>query len=121
MVHNSLIWGMINFYDDTSKLSSFAEEFLLHKNKCNIWGRIEVLQRTPAELEIVAGSNHSKWVTAATLGYTHHLLSWNEANLGLGTAFTKYFLPSEFRDAYGGNPIAAKIFLQLSGMKMWDY
>jgi hypothetical protein len=121
MIHNALIWGMINFYDDTSKLSSFAEEFLVHKNKNSIWGRFELLQRTPAELEIVLPDNNPKWITALTIGYTYHLMSWDEANLGLGAALTKYFVPSEFHHAYGGNPTAEKIFLQLSGMKMWDY
>lgn len=121
MVHNAFIWGLINNYDNASALNSFAEEFWFHKDHKNIWSRIEVLQRTPAELEIASSFPDSpKWVTAVTIGYTHKIAKWDLADVGIGGSITKDFLPSEFQNAYSGNPLSGKIFIQVGGMKMWD-
>jgi hypothetical protein len=122
MFHNAFICGLITKYDRAASLSSFAEEFWFHRGGPSIWGRIEVLQRTPEELAIASASrpDSARWVTAATLGYTHDLWQAGEARVGLGGSVTHDFLPSEFRGAYGGNPWTAKAFLQVSGMGMWD-
>lgn len=120
-IHNSFIWGLINDYDGASALNSFGEEFWIHKGKKNIWGRIEALQRTPGQLAITATSpDDPKWVTAVTLGYTHKIAEWNLTEIGIGASLTKDFLPVEFQGAYGGDPLAGKIFVQIGGMKMWD-
>ncbi len=120
-IHNAFIWGLINYYDNTSALNSFSEEFWLHKNGANIWSRIDVLQRTPAELVITSSSpNDPKWVTAVTFGYTHKIAAWESAEVGLGTSVTKDFLPNDYQSAYSGNPLTGKIFLRVSGMKMWE-
>jgi hypothetical protein len=120
-LHNALIWGLINDYDHASALNSLSEEFWLHKDRKNIWSRIEVLQRTPAQLAISSASpNHPKWVTAATIGYTHKIARWDLADVGLGLSLTKDFLPTEFQSSYSGNPLSGKIFLQVGAMKMWD-
>lgn len=121
MLHNTFIWGLINGYNHASSLNSFGEEFWLLKDKHNIWGRIEVLERTPEELDITTSEQHSgQWITAATLGYTQKIAKWESLDVGLGGSLTKYFLPTEFESAYGGDPISGKVFLQISGMKMWE-
>lgn len=121
MLHNSLIYGLVNFYDNTGALNSFAEEFWFHKDKKNIWSRIEYLQRTPGELQIPSSSpTDAKWVTALTLGYTHKVAKWDSGDVGLGASITKDILPGDFRSSYGGDPLTGKVFLQVGGMKMWD-
>lgn len=121
-VHNTFIWGIVNFYDNTSSLNSYNEEFWFQKEKNNIWSRIEHLQRTPNELQIVASNpDNPRWVTALTLGYTRNIAKWDLADLSLGASVTKDLLPSEFQNAYGGDPLSGKIFLQVGGMKMWDF
>lgn len=130
-LNSALIWGLINGYDEASALNSFADEFWFHRGNSNIWGRIEVLQRTPDELEIMSASSPNsngqsdlhkpQWVKALTLGYTHRLIDWGSADLSLGGSVTKDFLPREFQSAYSGEPWAAKVFLKLSGMKMFSY
>jgi hypothetical protein len=119
---NAIIWGHIIGYDRASSLNSLAEELWLQGGANNIWCRVEVLQRTPGEL-IVSGAsdvNTPRWVTAATLGYTRDFAKLDELRVGLGGSVTEDFLPSAYKGAYGGNPFSGKIFLQLSGMKMWD-
>lgn len=121
-LHNTFIWGLINGYNHASALNSFGEEFWLYKDQHSVWGRIELLERTPEELQVAAAeSHHGKWVTATTMGYTHKVASWENLDIGIGGSFTKYFLPSEFEKSYGGDPIAGKIFLQFGGMKMWHF
>lgn len=119
--NNSFIFGLIKNYDHTSSLTSWGEEFLFNHGPANIWGRVEILQRTANELR-VASSDEDKpeWVTAMTLGYTHEVYQIQEANLRIGAAITRDVLPGKFRKDYGGDPWSAKVFLQLSGMKMWD-
>lgn len=122
MIHNAFIWGLINYYDDISALNSFAEEFWLSKKQMNFWGRIEYLERTANQLEIASlNPDDPKWVAALTLGYTHKLAKWDGFFIGLGGSVTKDFLPGEFQPAYDGEPLTAKVFLQVGGMKMWDF
>ena len=121
-MHDAWIYGLVNFYDDVSALSSVAQEFLFQKNKSKIWSRFEVLQRTPNELAIpgIADGDTGRWVTAATLGYTHQIGSYEGAEVGLGASGTADFLPESYESAYGKIPLTAKIFLNVNGMKMWD-
>jgi hypothetical protein len=117
---NTAIYGLIIHMDHADNLSSFGEEFLFRKQSHRIWGRIEVLQRTPEELEIDVGDpNSGRWVGAFTLGYTYGVWAWEGFEVGVGGSVSKYVLPSEFSAVYG-SPWAAKIFLQVGGMHMWD-
>jgi hypothetical protein len=119
---NTFIYGGVSNYDHAATLTSFAEEFLFMGEHPRIWGRIEVLQRTPAELQITTASdaNGGQWVEELTLGYTHKISSCESAELGLGGSVSTDFLPTSYQSAYGGNSWTGKIFLQLSGTKMWD-
>jgi hypothetical protein len=121
VLDDSLIWGGISQYDHASFLNSFAEEFLLRTHPHNIWGRIEVLQRTPNELVVLGFGTPSgdtgQWVTAVTLGYTLTMTKILAYDLGMGGSFTVDFLPSDYRLSYG-TPLTGKIFLQVKGMGM---
>jgi hypothetical protein len=120
-VQNTIIYGGITSYDGAPFLNSVAEEFLLSSGNANVWGRVELLQRTPNELNLTSypESNDGKWVSAVTLGYTHFVSSFEGVELGVGASVTKSFLPDEFQASYGGNPWSGKFFLQLKGMRMW--
>lgn len=122
IVDDALIWGMIRNYDGASVLHSFGKEFAGVRGSATIWGRVEVLQRTPGQLLVsgVANLTRPRWVGAFTLGYTHKIARLDFSTVGLGGAFTQNLLPSVYRPTYGGNPYSVKVFLQLSGMKGWD-
>jgi hypothetical protein len=121
--YNTLIYGRAENFDSAT-LNSFTEEFLFQKDRPHLWGRLEVVQRTPAELEItVPGDpNQGQWVGAVTVGYTHTLLYFaaNTMELGLGASVTKDLLPEAYIGPYGGNPWTGKGFLELRGMNMFD-
>jgi len=117
---NTLIFGMITKYDGIPTLYSAAEEFLFRDAGPNaIFGRIEFIQRSAAELGI-SGANEPRGVFAATAGYLRSLAKSESFDLGLGGAVTHDFLPAEFRGTYDGDPWAARAFLRLSGSRMWD-
>ncbi len=117
---NSLIYGVINFYDEIPKLVSLNEEFLFYKDPYNIWGRAEFVQRTAAQLRITTASDllAPQDVYALTLGYTHDLAMWNSLKFGFGGSLTKVLLPDELEDAYNSNHVSGRVFIQLSGMWM---
>jgi hypothetical protein len=120
--HNTLIWGLVNFYDDTAALTSFGDEFLLQKHAMGFWGRVEHLERTSGELQIAnLPAGERRWVTAFTVGYTHQLTKFDGWTFGIGSSVTKDFLPREFESPYGGDPLTARVFLQAGGMQMWDF
>jgi hypothetical protein len=132
ILNTSSIFGMITKYDHAESLLSFGEEFLLRNDQQRFFGRAELLQRSPAELEIPNVSNTSvsshasndpvgQWIGALTLGYTRVLLRTAGTELGVGTSGTVDFFPSDYEAAYGSkNPLTAKVFLQFGGMGMWD-
>jgi hypothetical protein len=120
---NTFIYGLVNNYDEASALNSFGEEFLFAKEKSQIWGRAEVLQRTPAELAVDTSENPHRglWVTALTMGFTRTLWSADSLQFKAGASVTKDFLPAQDQDAYGIDPWSGTVFLQLSGMRMWEF
>lgn len=119
LFQDALIFGAITQMDHVGALYSIGKEFLFSSSGPSFWGRIEALQRSPSELAISSPSN-AEWVGAVTLGYTHTIAQLDEAKLGLGGSATKTFLPGDLIGAYGGDPWSGKVFVQLSGMKMWN-
>jgi len=118
--YNTFIYGRVENYDLIPGLNSFVEEFSFTNMPMTAWGRIEVLERAPQQLLITSTDpTDATWITATTLGYTHHLTRWSDLDLQAGISVTKYFIPSSFTDAYGTDPWAGKLFLQFSGMKMY--
>ena len=125
---NTLIAGLVQNYDHATTLVSFGEEFVFKGVSARIWGRAELLQRTPAELEIQTSGNpnQGEFVGALTLGYTQKIASFgngvgNTTELGVGGSVTKDGLPGDYIQAYGGNPWTGKVFLQFGGMRMFDF
>lgn len=123
MLHDAFIFGLVNNYDHISALRSVLYEFWLHSDMpSNYWGRIEFVERAASQLNITtANSLDPHWVTALTVGYTYDVLTFENSKLGLGASVTKNLTPSEFKNAYGGDPWSGKIFVQLSGMKMGGF
>ena len=122
MLHNAFIYGLINHLDHTGALNSFAEEFWFHQDRKNIWGRIEYLQRTAQQLQIASLTpDQPEYVTAITLGYSYSFYRCDWGDVKAGVSMTKVILNSEYQSAYGNDPVSSKVFIQIGGMKMWDF
>ncbi|MDB4966470.1 MAG: hypothetical protein JWN44_2159 [Myxococcales bacterium] len=124
--HATLIWGGISNYDSAPWLDSITGEVLFTDWSNRLWGRIEAVQRTPAELRVPnvapARANDPDWVGAATLGYTRKIVALGPADFWIGGSGTLNFLTDTFLPAYGGNPIlSGKLFVEARMMQMFDW
>jgi hypothetical protein len=121
--HAALIWGGIAGYDNARFLNSFDSEAVVDDGDNGFWGRIEVLQRTGAELEIVTTDpNIGAWVVVPTVGYSRKIVSVGPFDFFVGGSISVNFLPAEFSAAYGGPaPISGKVFLEARGIHMWSF
>jgi hypothetical protein len=116
-LNTATIWGQVKNRDADLTLNSYLEEFVYQLGKNNFFGRAEVLQRTPDQLEIVVtdGSTGAKWVKALTLGYERNIFQNEDREVYFGAAATKDYLPNQFQNAYDGNPLSGKVFIRITG------
>jgi hypothetical protein len=98
---------------------SLNEEFVFAHESDSFWGRIELVERSRADLEI-STDEQPKWISAFTVGYTRRIAEWSDLELSLGASLTKYVLPAEYHASYNDDPWSELVFLQMSGMKMWE-
>lgn len=110
----SFIWGRINPGHDTA-LNSFLEEAVYQTGMNKFYGRAEILQNTPEQLEITAtnGAVSAKWVKALTLGYERTLIKNAQFTLFAGGSYTKNIVAAAFQDVYGSDPRGVKIYLRI--------
>lgn len=118
--HNTLVYGGITHIDNAGYLNSVLEEGVLADAKTSVFARVEVLQRTPNQLEITGLSDpdRGRWVSAITLGYSRQLAAWDGWELRAGASVTNDQTPADFSAAYAGNPFSYKFFFQLGGSQM---
>lgn len=123
--HGTFIWGGISNYDSTAWLDSFTTEALFTDFDNFLWGRIEVVQRTAAELNVPttpAEANTPDWVGATTLGYTRKIVSLGPLDFRVGASGTLNWMTDRFLPAYGGRPIlSGKLFVEARLIQMFGY
>ena len=121
--HATLIWGGISNYDDATWLDSITGEVLFTDWANALWGRLEILQRTPAELRVMpvpANPNAPDWVGAVTAGYTRKIVALGPVDFSVGASGTLNFMTDTFLNAYGGRPIVSgKLFVEARLIKMF--
>jgi len=118
--HDSLIYGLITNLDHSPQLSSVCEEFLFNTSDLRLYSRVEVLQRTPNELQVdgLPDPDRGRWVSAFTVGFSHSLVKWDGWDLSFGAQATNDQLPGEYQAAYAGNPFTYQFYFQWGGMQM---
>ena len=101
--------------DHEGRLNSFLEEFVFELGKSKFFGRVELVQRTPEELniEVTDGHTGAQWVKPITLGYARTVYAKGTTSVEVGSSVTKTYLPKDYRINYGGNPVQGKAFLKL--------
>src|SRR5262249_40602671 len=72
---NTFIVGGRIFYDGTPALISFGDEVLVQMKSRQFWARLEVLQRTPMELQIPGLANPlgGQFIGSLSLGFNQSL------------------------------------------------
>ena len=111
---SSLIWGQARA-GHTAAQNSFLEEVVYQQGNNKFYGRAELLQITPMQLDFVtaSGSTQARWVKALTLGYERTLFEKDELSVLAGGSYTQDFVPAEFRIAYGSGPHGVKVYLRV--------
>ena len=111
---SSFIWGQVRVGHDPA-LNSFLAEAVYQRGMNKLYGRGEILQITPSQLDLVPpdGSTDAKWVKALTLGYERTLVEKGPFSLFFGGSFTRDFAPVEFRPDYGSAPRGAKLYFRI--------
>ncbi len=119
---NTFIFGDLETAGNQSTQLSFLNEFAAHIHHHYYWGRLEILQRVPIQLEIpinAATPDRPRWVQAVTLGFTQRVARFDDVELRAGLSGTLDFIPEDFQGEYGSLPMTGRVFVELSGMKMW--
>jgi hypothetical protein len=112
---SSFVWAQARAGHGAS-LNSFLEEAVYQHGRNKFYGRAEILQITPQQLDlvIVSGAADAKWAKALTAGYERTLLEKDGFSLFVGGSYTKDFIPAEFQPAYGSNPRGVKVYLRIT-------
>ncbi len=112
------IWGMVHDELTSRNLNGFVEEFVYRLNRHHIFGRVEILQRTSDQLEIIGPtmSEQPQWIKAITLGYENRIFQKEMFELYLGGSYTQDISPTLFSDAYSAYPHGFEVHLRTSWM-----
>ena len=120
--YNMVLYGAVATSGTRTERHSFAHEALWDAGRWGLFSRAEALQRVPGELLLPdTRPLSSRWVGALTLGGSRVLKDFGPVKLHAGLSATQTVLPAEFRSAYGGNPLTGRVFVRLSGMRMWGW
>ena len=111
----SSIWAQTRDSNSQS-LNSFLEEVVYQLGKNKFFGRVEVLQIAPNQLNIVVtdGKTGAQWVKAYTAGYERTLVASKNYKIFAGGSYTKNTVPVEFQPNYGTSPNGLKVFLRMN-------
>jgi hypothetical protein len=111
----SLIWGR-GHAAHGPPLNSFLEEAVYQRGRNKFYDRAEVLQISPAQLDLPGsdGAASPKWAGALTVGYERTLFEKSGLALFAGGSYTKDFIPTAFEGAYGSDPRGEKVYLRVA-------
>lgn len=111
----SLIWGR-GHAAPGAPLNSFLEEAVYQQGRNKFYNRAEILQITPAQLDLPGsdGAAGPKWAKALTIGYERTVFEKNELSLFVGGSYTQDFTPAAFQPAYGSDPMGGKVYLRMA-------
>ena len=110
-VKSAMIWGQ-DHADHGQTLNSYLAEALYQRGKNKFFGRAELLQLTPEQLDLALNHEDPQWVQAITLGYERALFEKRGFLLFGGLSYTQNFDPEEFRSDYGSNPGGIKVYFR---------
>ena len=113
ILDSTLMWGQAT--DQGKRLNAFLTEFAYTMQKNQVFGRVEVLQRSADQLQInvVGPSQDIQWIKSLTIGYNREIRKSTDYTLYAGGSVSQAFLPTAFKASYGGNPTTAEVHLRI--------
>ena len=113
-LRSSLVWATgRDGHSDTQ--TSLLAEGVYQRGPNAFFGRAEILQITPEQLDVgvIGTSTDPRWVKALTIGYERTLIQQHRLSLRLGGSYTRDFIPAAFKPDYGSDPGGFKVFLRI--------
>ncbi|MDR5728492.1 MAG: hypothetical protein RB191_13775 [Terriglobia bacterium] len=112
---SSLIWGQGRAAHG-APLNSFLEEAVYQQGRNKFYGRVEILQITPDQLQLIvpSGAANPNWAKALTVGYERTVFEKSGLSMFAGGSYTQDFSPVEFEPAYGSDPGGVKVHLRMA-------
>jgi hypothetical protein len=121
-LNTSFIWGQISSQEHT--LNSFLQEFVYQLGRNNFFGRVEILQRTSGQLNIVVtdGNTGAQWIKPISLGYERLTVKKNNFEMAVGGVAKKSYVATPLKTSYGGNPVSGSVYVRVSWgkNKSWE-
>lgn len=114
---SAFIWGHVSAAQSPRR-DSFLEEAVYQRGRNKLYGRAEILQIAPEQLDLTPkdGAADPKWVEALTIGYERTLIGGDGVSVFAGGSYTKDWVPAAFQPAYGSDAHGLKIYLRLAYM-----
>lgn len=113
-LQSSLVWATEREGHGITQTSLLAEG-VFQRGPDALFGRAEILQISPEQLDVRASgtSTDPQWVKALTVGYERTLVQQHGLSLRLGGSYTRDFIPAAFKFDYGSDPGGFKLFLRV--------
>ena len=113
-LRSSLVWATGREGHSNTQTSLLAEG-VYQRGPNAFFGRAEILQITPEQLDVavMGTSTDPRWVKALTIGYERTLIQQHRLSLRLGGSYTRDFIPTAFKPDYGSDPGGFKVFLRI--------
>ena len=112
-------WGL-NLHDE-NPANSFLFESDFQINGNSFYARLESVEKTPAELDIVNNDMEHKLypVTAVTLGYAREVLdileyAYSGVAFSVGAQATWHGFGKDLKPVYGDSPVSAEVYIKIS-------
>ena len=101
--------------DHSASQTSLLAEGVYQRGPNAFFGRAEILQITPDQLDVatIGASTDPQWVKALTVGYERTLFQQHGLSLRIGGSYTRDFIPSTFTPEYGSEPGGFKLFVRI--------
>ncbi|MBN8568040.1 MAG: hypothetical protein J0M18_00295 [Ignavibacteria bacterium] len=113
-LNTTIAWGVNNKGSDHNEHSILAESNL-GLSKANIYGRYELVQKDPEELDLTGFEHDRKFnINAFTIGGNYKLTKVENVEVVVGIQGSLYIIPSDLEEEYGKNPLSAQIYIRLS-------
>jgi hypothetical protein len=108
----SIVAYGLNAADDHTEYSLLWEGNYQLK-RWGIFSRVESVQKSNEELNLILPEEEHYTFQAASLGGTYTFGQWLNTDVALGVQATQYFIPNSLETFYGESPLSLQVFLRV--------
>ena len=110
MITAALVWGLNN---GEHKEFSYLLEGNYQMSKMALYSRVEWVQKSSHELNLILPAEKIYNVGAIAVGATYRLAGWFNTDTAIGFQLTQNIIPASLNSFYGSNPLSAQVFFRI--------